>query len=165
MNKAMEAVLKPCPLCGCDDIGTEATVTDGSVWCRGCRLRITKKNWPRDDRGQADAIAAWNRRAPAILPEADEVQRYIERCREMSHGGEFSWWGRLADLITAQAAELAELREQVKAKDEALEPFAAIADDFDADGRDMPDDCPIYANKAGDFRAARAALSEGEAKR
>lgn len=54
----------PCPFCFCDDIGTESTATDGSVWCRGCRCRITRRHWPRDDRGQTDAIAAWNRREP-----------------------------------------------------------------------------------------------------
>ena len=66
--------LLPCPFCGCDDIGTESTATDGSVWCRGCRARIVCKHWPRDDRGQTDAIAAWNARtSPPPSGEAGEV--------------------------------------------------------------------------------------------
>lgn len=68
--------LLPCPFCGCDDVGTESTVTDGSVWCNGCRARITCKHYhPRLDIGQRDAIAAWNRRPT--------VSNWLEYTREL----------------------------------------------------------------------------------
>lgn len=58
-----EERLRECPFCGCDDVGTEKTVTDGSVWCRGCRAKIVVRHaHPRLDGGQAEAISAWNRR-------------------------------------------------------------------------------------------------------
>lgn len=43
----------------------------------------------------------------------------------------------------------------------ALKPFAEVADDFDADGRELKDSDGIYANTAGDFRRAREALGVG----
>lgn len=62
--------LSPCPFCSCDDIGTESTATDGSVWCRGCLAKIVRKHWQRDDRGQRDAIEAWNTRVPYVASRA-----------------------------------------------------------------------------------------------
>lgn len=47
---------------------------------------------------------------------------------------------------------------------EGVKPFADVAADFDADGRVMEDTCPIYANTAGDFRAARRYQQKREAK-
>ena len=32
---------------------------------------------------------------------SDELSRYIERCRELSDGGEYSWWSRLAEILSA----------------------------------------------------------------
>lgn len=59
----MSIDLKPCPFCGNDQIYSEQTVTDGSVWCHeGCRARITYKHSPAKDDGMLEAISAWNRR-------------------------------------------------------------------------------------------------------
>lgn len=87
----------------------------------------------------------------------------------------------LADAVTRQAAEIEALRERahyaegtaelaMKHRDRAenllaeavkvLEPFAEVAEDFDLDGRDLKDSDGIYANKAGDFRAARNLLAK-----
>ena len=73
MSKVTE--LLPCPCCGCDDIGTESTATDGSVWCRGCLLRISRRHHQRMDVGQTNAIEAWNRRA---LPTAGDGKGGVE---------------------------------------------------------------------------------------
>lgn len=45
----------------------------------------------------------------------------------------------------------------------ASEPFTDFADHID-DERDLPDDCGIYAFKAGDFRRLRAAIRNLERK-
>jgi hypothetical protein len=29
-----------------------------------------------------------------------EIQRYIDKCRELSQDGEYSWWLRLAEILT-----------------------------------------------------------------
>lgn len=41
--------------------------------------------------------------APATggVVEADELRRYIDRCRELSAQGEYAWWSRLADILAA----------------------------------------------------------------
>lgn len=57
------------------------------------------------------------------------------------------------------AAEAEAERAHVERLTAALKPFADVADDFDADGREMADEVGIYANTAGDFRRAREALS------
>ncbi|MBO6901414.1 MAG: Lar family restriction alleviation protein [Rhizobiaceae bacterium] len=78
--------LLPCAHCGCDDIGTEQTITDGSVWCRGCLIKMTKRNWPRDDRGQSDAIAAWNRRTlPSLPSDIDGLVEELEKRKDAAY--------------------------------------------------------------------------------
>ncbi|HCT6468065.1 TPA: Lar family restriction alleviation protein [Morganella morganii] len=54
--------LKPCPMCGSDDIKihhypTQEIMMD-CVMCRRCGLKIERETWLHT------AIAAWNRRAP-----------------------------------------------------------------------------------------------------
>ena len=39
---------------------------------------------------------------------ADELQRYIEKCKEISNSGEYSWWSRLAEILSALADEMAD---------------------------------------------------------
>lgn len=60
--------------------------------------------------------------------------------------------------VSALQAEVERLTRERDEAREALKPFAEVADDFDADGRDLADSDGIYANKAGDFRRARAVL-------
>ena len=45
----------------------------------------------------------------------DELQRYIVRCKELSNDGEYTWWTRLAEILSALAPPEAEarLRERV----------------------------------------------------
>lgn len=36
--------------------------------------------------------------APAVS-DAVELRRYIDRCRELANGGEYTWWSRLAEIL------------------------------------------------------------------
>ncbi|PZQ99228.1 MAG: hypothetical protein DI533_00530 [Cereibacter sphaeroides] len=49
-------------------------ILDAAVWCRGCKLRITRATLPDDSSGLValeHAIAAWNRRALTLPPVGD----------------------------------------------------------------------------------------------
>lgn len=47
-------------------------------------------------RGKAERLAG-----ARVKATSDELSRYIERCRELSDGGEYSWWSRLAEILSA----------------------------------------------------------------
>ncbi len=102
-----------------------------------------------------------NYRAPALNPKtgrvenADFVDNYFAR---HEYAVKFDD-GQIARPWEVDILAAGQLIEKMRA---ALIPFAEVADDFDADGRDMADDVGIYANTAGDFRRARAALSAQE---
>jgi len=49
---------------------------------------------------------------------------------------------------------------RIKELEEALKPFAEMADSFDYEGRELKDSDGIYAFTAGDFRRAREALNK-----
>jgi hypothetical protein len=85
-----------------------------------------------------------------LLTRASNMSAMLRMCEKISFGSD-------ADVIDELSEEVARLRELINTKDRALDPFAQVADDFDADGRDLADDCGIYANLAGDFREARKA--------
>lgn len=53
---------------------------------------------------------------------SDELSRYIERCRELSDGGEYSWWSRLAEILSALAEPAGEA-EPLSAQIERLASF------------------------------------------
>lgn len=55
--------LLPCPFCGGDAV-TENLILEGVVRCSGCCAKIIRKHEVKEDTGQAEAIAAWNTRAP-----------------------------------------------------------------------------------------------------
>jgi hypothetical protein len=63
-----------------------------------------------------------------------------------------------ANLSMAQ--DIADTRALLRKAEEAMRPFADVADDFDADGRELEDSDGVYANVAGDFRRARAVVAE-----
>lgn len=42
---------------------------------------------------------------PADQITDEELRRYIDRCTEMSNGGEYSWWTRLAEILAALTTE------------------------------------------------------------
>ena len=111
MTSAVDRVkLETCPFCGCDDIGTESTATDGSVWCNGCRARITKLHYhPRLDIGQRDAIAAWNRRAPVEA----EPATWEHRIRVKRHAGAgWTEWRQGYANLSATAREGLDVEER-----------------------------------------------------
>lgn len=58
------------------------------------------------------------------------------------------------------SSRLVALEDENKMLREAAGPFIEFANDMDAD-RDIPDDCGIYAFKAGDFRRLRNAALSG----
>lgn len=60
--------------------------------------------------------------------------------------------------LLSTVLSLYEARTKIGKLEAALRPFAEVADDFDADGRELKDSDGIYANTAGDFRRARVAL-------
>ena len=90
-----------------------------------------------------------------LLTRARNMSGMLRMCEKISFGSD-------AAIIDELIAEVERLRSLINMKDQALEPFAQVADDFDADGRDLPDDCGIYANLAGDFRRARQARDGSE---
>lgn len=80
--------LKPCPFCGGDAV-TENLILEGVVRCSVCCAKIIRKHEVKEDTGQAEAIAAWNRRAPlaealAVATKADTF--YID-CEFDGHDG------------------------------------------------------------------------------
>ena len=68
--------LKPCPFCGGKAV-TEILIVEGVVFCSGCRATIIRKHEVKEDTGQDNAIAAWNRRADlaAVQPAQVRVKR------------------------------------------------------------------------------------------
>jgi Lar family restriction alleviation protein len=147
--------LKPCPFCGLggdelDTVHEPDRPLPFYVYCDGCGARTGYHFTVQS------AIAAWNRRSASVPADVAGLERLIAQLRNhlLVPVSLRPLHDEVADALSAQAAAL-------EAKDKALEPFAEVADSFDADGRDLPDDCPIYANKAGDFRAARRARTIG----
>lgn len=78
----MEEKLKPCPLCGSDEVKLVQPPHQNYIECLECEA--TGPNLPTDE----DAIAAWNRREPhaklvaalkASLPLLEENQECLER--------------------------------------------------------------------------------------
>lgn len=67
-----------------------------------------------------------------------------------------------ADNMDALIGRLEKAEAENERLREALQPFAEVADDFDADGRELRDEDGIYANTAGDFRRARSVLNPAE---
>jgi hypothetical protein len=86
----------------------------------------------------------------ALIAERDEALKEIERLIPLASAYDY-----LESPARAEAAEA-----ENAALKAALEPFAEVADGFDADGRVLADSDGIYANTAGDFRRARAALQK-----
>ncbi|EXL09733.1 hypothetical protein [Aquamicrobium defluvii] len=90
---------------------------------------------------------------------SDELSRYIERCRELSDGGEYSWWSRLAEILSALAEPAGE-----------VEPVAWryryngkwYVCDSEAVARLGWDVTPLYTNPP-DASAIREALERGQA--
>ena len=56
------------------------------------------RNAAKENREAAERLAG----ARVEIP-SDELHRYIERCREMSNRGEYSWWSRLSEILSALA--------------------------------------------------------------
>jgi DNA-directed RNA polymerase subunit RPC12/RpoP len=54
--------LKPCAHCG-GSARFESYIVEACVWCPDCGVRVCKKHAPKHDTGNANAIAAWNRRS------------------------------------------------------------------------------------------------------
>lgn len=48
-------------------------------------------------------LAAERLAGARVKATSDELSRYIERCRELSDGGEYSWWSRLSEILSALA--------------------------------------------------------------
>jgi hypothetical protein len=77
------------------------------------------------------------------------------------------WQTKMGDaplLILTRGMKLGAINAVETSMIAALEPFAAVADEFDADGRELKDSDGIYANTAGDFRRAREALALARSK-
>ena len=49
-----------------------------------------------------------------------EIERYIARCREMSEGGKYSWWTRLAEILATLRADNERLGRERDADIDAL---------------------------------------------
>lgn len=54
-------------------------------------------------------LAAERLAGARVKATSDELSRYIERCRELSDGGEYSWWSRLAEILSALAEPAGEV--------------------------------------------------------
>lgn len=76
-REAMAEGLLPCPLCGPGDTGvySEATLTNGIVRCSECNLVMCCNT-------EAEAITAWNRRAPRAAAAPAEVAEAVKWARD-----------------------------------------------------------------------------------
>jgi Lar family restriction alleviation protein len=75
MTDNLKDALAPCPFCGGEAERAHQEAQRGLgkavyIWCPNCESR-TGLAWS----GSAEAIAAWNRRAPITPPAADLVER------------------------------------------------------------------------------------------
>lgn len=135
-------------------------------------LRQENEHWQSRAEERGLEAEKWFRERGAALERADAAEAAItaaqaENARlrrratmlEKSAGFATDDVARLDDENKRLRGALTEAQDENARLREALEPFAAVADDFDADGRELADTDGIYANTAGDFRRARAALS------
>lgn len=90
--------LKPCPFCGgraeIQQVGDRQRSTIYQCAYCSCRLE-TGEEWGHG--------TDWNTRteaSAAVKVKPEELERYTNRCREMSEGGKYSWWSRLADILS-----------------------------------------------------------------
>lgn len=63
MTSQEHKVMEPCPFCG-GEARLGNYIVEADVGCGVCGARITRKHAPKEDTGIAEALAAWNRRAP-----------------------------------------------------------------------------------------------------
>lgn len=64
-----------------------------------CARPDPKGDWVRfSDYEAAERLAGARVKMPS-----GELCRYIEQCREISNGGEYPWWSRLAEILSALA--------------------------------------------------------------
>lgn len=141
--------IKPCPFCGSDKISVYAcdvyamdqekkgTAWEGVAACRVCEANL-HTSWsdnPTEQKGEAAAIAAWNRRAD---PEPEPGDR--ERAEAYYHYMAANLWkGRVppswVDLIdwnaasTKLAAEFARVRAEERERIEVI--LKVLLDDLD----------------------------------
>lgn len=151
---AVEALL-PCPFCG-DDGQPHQDNGHGAILCSVCGC-----DGPRGF--HQDAIDLWNNR-PALTAAQSRIEE-LETERSLNDAvhagsiaeleGQFNDMCRLVDYDT----EVFERRnEREKELREALEPFAAAADNVNESS--SYSDLREFV-KLGDFRRARTALNEG----
>ncbi len=49
-----------------------------------------------------------------------EIRRYIDKCNELAANGEYEWWSRLSEILTASRAECEGLRAAFKKTEYSL---------------------------------------------
>ena len=110
--------LKPCPFCGADAklMGGPMAQETYSVWCqapRGQRHHLDGLGYK-----EAEAIAAWNRRADLCTPTDERVARLVDALRpfaflddsstqeawEIRYNDRFKDWIDFGDIEAARAA-------------------------------------------------------------
>jgi hypothetical protein len=169
-QEQMMVELKPCPFCGGKGYAYErqlssaessSCITEGVIECGPCGCEIYGLDL-------ADAIDNWNTRA--ILSTGDDagLVELIERCQRIADYSEAYRSGVAASCLREAAAAILSLTARNKALEDALRPFAAIAewygdkedDDFEVQA-DWPHGWPFAKNALAlrHFRDARAALN------
>jgi len=187
----MASELKPCPFCGGTDVNLHHSAKTFMSWvsCKSCGLDAPSETGVTDE----EAITYWNTRSQAeeLLAAERAEKEQLRRKMNANDRRAITAESRLsqseAELKETRADNAAkdariktetelrkdhqerniELEAKLAAAEEALEPFAAVLEDYDPDWED--DDVTAvlvvgsvthYGITLGDFRKARAVLGE-----
>lgn len=133
-----EAMLKPCPFCGGQPTskwyGASGEDDDSGYWGIECSGRDCRHAFAHED-SEAEAVAAWNKRAPVTPPPASgDVAGVVERLRKKRirvHD-----FGGVGFEVDPDCDEAATLLESLSAEKGRME--AAIADWIDEHWSNRP---------------------------
>jgi Lar family restriction alleviation protein len=153
-----EAKLLPCPFCGGEPRQFNCVEPDGFVSgtfvrCDACGIDI-------NDEYEADAVAAWNRRASPPAPAAEPVAKEGASAWLIRKGSYYYRPNRCG--YTASKAEAGRYTEAEAKREAAIEPwhmFAILADDVPGPST-HPLDAAAISAEADDFGALSVRIVE-----
>jgi hypothetical protein len=127
--------LSRCLLCGGQAVAF-SYITEGAVRCQDCGCNITRRHDRFGETGYEEAIAAWNRRDPAVILaaalELPEVKALIRAAQDAEY--DLHEWVQCAEWLGKAGFNMDGTPEVLNALSRALAAFSAAALKPDAKG-------------------------------